>query len=513
MVARSVNNNVSGITRGAGCFLHISSLPSDQGVGCFDRHAKLFVDFLKASGMSYWQICPLTPTTIGDSPYQGSSAFAGNPYFIDLQKLVELQLLKPVELDILKNLPHDRVDFGALYTPFWAILKQAYSRFVGVRTNFERFQQFVERESYWLENYSLFMTLKSVFKGIEWTKWPQKFRSTKSAKKNLHIFPNIEKSTKFYKFVQWMFFEQWQELKNYAHKAGVKIIGDVPIFVGLDSADVWANQLIFKLDKHGLPTVVAGVPPDAFSSTGQLWGNPVFNWTHLKLLGYRWWINRLKHSFELYDVVRLDHFRGFQAAWEVGANEKTAQNGRWASTAGGAFFAKIKKCLPNARFIAEDLGVIDDATQNLLSFTNFPGMNVLQFAFDGRANNKYLPHQHTKNSVLYLGTHDNDTTRGWFEYLPPEIKTQIKNYLRTDCSDVTWDMIKLSYGSVADLLILTLSDILNLGSDARFNTPNTTGSNNWSWRVTEQQIGQLKKYKTDSYLRFLAATYGRLITA
>ncbi|MDE6431975.1 MAG: 4-alpha-glucanotransferase [Opitutales bacterium] len=498
------------LPRSAGCFLHISSLPSEQGIGCFDEHAKSFINFLKMCGMSYWQICPLTPTSIGNSPYQGVSAFAGNPYFINLKELVSLKLLERSELSTLRNLPSDHVDFSAIYEPFWAALQQAYNRFVEIGTNFDDFHKFVQQESYWLEDYSLFMSLKMVFKGIEWTKWPKKFRSSKSAKKNIQIFPHIDRTVRFYQFVQWIFFKQWQELRNHANKSGIKIIGDVPIFVGLDSADVWANQQFFKLNKLGSPTVVAGVPPDAFSKTGQLWGNPVFNWRRLKYSGYKWWINRLQHSFKLYDVARLDHFRGFQANWEVKSGEATAEHGKWVKTAGKHFFTGLNKKLPNARFIAEDLGVIDDETQKLLSFTKFPGMNVLQFAFDGQPNNKYLPHCHQKNSILYLGTHDNDTTHGWFDHLQAKNKGYVRDYLRTDCSDVTWDMIKLAYGSVANLLILTMPDILNLGSEARFNTPNTMNSNNWAWRVTDEQLEQIKRYKTDNYLRFLATTYGRM---
>ena len=498
------------LPRATGCFLHISSLPSKQGIGCFDAHVGELIEFLKAAGIKYWQICPLTPTTIGNSPYQGNSAFAGNPYFINLERLIELKLLKKSELESLQALPNDRVNFSAIYKPFWAALHQAYDRFLELNSSFESFKKFVKQEAYWLEDYSLFMALKTIFKGTEWTKWPNKFSSPKLARKNLHLFPNIGKNIKFYQFLQWIFFEQWNNVKKHANDSGVKIIGDVPIFVGLDSADVWANQRMFKLDKEGLPTVVAGVPPDAFSATGQLWGNPVFNWKYLKAKKYAWWISRLKHNFKLYDVVRLDHFRGFQATWEVNAKEKTAEHGKWAATAGKDFFSKVKKSLPNAQFIAENLGVIDDDTQNLLNLTKFPGMSVLQFAFDGQPNNNHLPHEHLQNSVLYLGTHDNDTTRGWFINLPPEHKKQVQDYLRTDCSDITWDMIKLSFGSVARLLILTMPDILNLGSEARFNTPSTTGAHNWSWRMTEEQFEQLKRYKTDAYLKFLSTVYGRL---
>lgn len=494
--------------RGVGCFLHISSLPSKQGIGCFDEHAKMFIDLLSSTGMSCWQICPMTPTIIGNSPYQSNSAFAGNSYFINLRKLVENKLLEENEIKDLQNLDKNNTNYCAIYNTFKPILYLAYNRFKPAAKNCKKFQLFLRNEAYWLNDYALFMALKESFNEVEWIKWPKNFNTPKLAKKNLHIFPNIEHNIDFYKFVQWIFFEQWYEIKNYANQLGIKIIGDIPIFVSLDSADVWANRWLFKVKKNGAPMVVAGVPPDAFSENGQLWGNPVFNWKHLKLTGYKWWLNRLKHNFKLYDILRLDHFRGFQANWEVKANETTAINGKWTKTAGLTFFRKIKKIMPDAQFIAEDLGVIDDETQQLLTKTTFPGMKVLQFAFDGQKNNKYLPHCHEKNSILYLGTHDNDTTHGWYNTLQPYEKIIVQNYLRTDCSDVTWDLIKKSYGSVSNLLILTMQDILNLGSEARFNTPSTQ-ANNWSWRITEEQINQLKKNKTDTYLKFLAEVYGR----
>lgn len=506
----SLHNLKASYPRRVGCFLHISSLPSKQGIGCFDEHAKQFIDFLTSAGMSYWQICPMTPTGIGNSPYQGCSAFAGNPYFINLQKFVELGLLQENEISKLNLLSHNRVDFSAIYGIFWEILRLAYERFEKSISNFTNFNTFISNEAFWLNDYATFMSLKSIFHGTEWYKWPQKFNSPKAAKKNLHIFPNVNSKIRFFQFIQWAFFEQWKEIKQYANESGIQIIGDVPIFVGLDSVDVWANRKCFKVTPSGNLTVVAGVPPDAFSATGQLWGNPVFNWKYLKHSKYQWWINRLKHNLKIYDVIRLDHFRGFQSNWEVKANESTAEHGKWVQTAGKYFFTKIKKHLPDAKFIAEDLGVITPETQELLEHTNFPGMSVMHFAFDGQPNNKYLPHCHSKNTILYLGTHDNDTTRGWFQSLSSNEKKIVQNYLRTDCSDVTWDMIKLSYGSVANLLILTLQDILNLGSEARFNTPNTISPNNWSWRITEEQLEQLKKYKTDSYLRFLAEIYGRI---
>ncbi|MDR2721179.1 MAG: 4-alpha-glucanotransferase [Puniceicoccales bacterium] len=494
------------IKRAVGCFLHISSLPSEQGIGCFNGHAKQFIDFLETCGMSYWQVCPFTPTTIGDSPYQGTSAFAGNPLFINLQGLVSEQYLKKEDIDHLRFLDTTKTDYGAIYRAYWPIFTKAHKNFSAHTHMHENFAKFCKSEAHWLNDYAMFMALKSNFGNREWIKWPKEFRIPKLANKNLKILPQIKFDIELHKFLQWIFFEQWAKIRQYSHEKNVRIIGDMPIFVGLDSADVWANRQLFKIKKNGEPSVVAGVPPDAFSRDGQLWGNPVFLWKCLSATGYKWWLSRIKKNLELFDVVRLDHFRGFQSTWEVDAGEKTAVNGKWEKSAGMKFFRKVRKIFPEARFIAEDLGCINEQTKQMLNETGFPGMNVIHFAFDGRRDNKYLPHFHEKNSALYLGTHDNNTTRGWFESLPTQ--ECVREYLRSNCSDVTWDLIKKSFESVANLLILTMQDILNLGSEARMNTPSTT-SNNWTWRVTMQQLDKLKQYKTDKYLRHLAEVYGR----
>jgi 4-alpha-glucanotransferase len=493
--------------RTVGCFLHISSLPSEQGIGCFDGHAKRFIDFLEACGMSHWQVCPFTPTTIGDSPYQGTSAFAGNPFFIDLQQLVSEGYLEQTDTKPLKSLDKTRTNYGAIYHAHWPIFAKAHKNFSPRARMHKNFAKFCKNEAHWLDDYALFMALKTNFGNREWLEWPKEFRTPKLANKNLKILPRIESDIELHKFLQWIFFEQWAEIRQYAREKNIKIIGDVPIFVGLDSADVWANRWLFKIKRSGKPSAVAGVPPDAFSKDGQLWGNPVFHWKRLAVTGYKWWLSRIRKNFELFDVIRLDHFRGFQSTWEIDGDEKTAVNGKWVQSAGMKFFKKVKKTFPGACFIAEDLGCIDAETKRMLDETGFPGMNVLHFAFDGQRDNKYLPHFHEKNSVLYLGTHDNDTTRGWFESLPTQ--WCVREYLRSDCSDVTWDLIKKSFESVADLLILTMQDILNLGSEGRMNTPSTT-SHNWTWRMTMQQLDASKEYGTDKYLRHLAEVYGRM---
>ncbi|MDR3274316.1 MAG: 4-alpha-glucanotransferase [Puniceicoccales bacterium] len=500
-------NQSSQIKRAIGCFLHITSLPSEQGIGCFDDHAKQFIDFLKSCGMSYWQVCPFTPTTLGDSPYQGASAFAGNPFFINLQRLVGDRYLGQADIEPLRSLNRAKTDYGAVYCTYWPIFARAYENFSECAERCESFTKFCKNEAHWLDNYALFMALKAKFNNQEWIKWPKEFKTPELARGNLKIFPQINLDVELHKFLQWVFLEQWSEIRRYAHEKGIKIIGDVPIFVGLDSADVWVNHWLFKIKENGEPSIVAGVPPDAFSQNGQLWGNPVFQWDRLATVEYGWWMDRLGRNFELFDVIRLDHFRGFQATWEVDASEKTAANGKWVPSAGMEFFEKVMKTFPMSCFIAEDLGQIDEGTRQVLAKTGFPGMNVLHFAFDGQRDNKYLPHFHEKNSVLYLGTHDNDTTRGWFESLPT--KNCAREYLRTDCSDITWDLIKKSFESVSNLLVLTMQDILNLGSEARMNTPSMT-SGNWTWRMVTEQLDMLKQLDTDKYLRHLAEIYGRL---
>ncbi|MDR1891061.1 MAG: 4-alpha-glucanotransferase [Puniceicoccales bacterium] len=494
--------------RGSGVFLHISSLPGGHGIGCFGKSANDFVKFLTTSGMKYWQVCPLNPTSYGDSPYQSPSAFAGNPYFIDLRDLIGEGLLVDSDLHGLEPMPESFVNFGDLYKNFWPVLKTAFGNFLHLKKDAKKFDDFCQRSAWWLDNYATFMAIKDQFGGRQWIEWPKEFSNHQVAMGKAGSDEKLSRRVNFYKFAQWIFDRQWNKLKNFANGSGIEIIGDIPIFVGFDSADVWANRQIFKLQKDGSPKFVAGVPPDAFSKTGQLWGNPVYDWDILAADNFSWWTNRIKRCAELYDVVRLDHFRGFCDYWEIPAPATTGMGGKWEKSVGIKFFKHVKKIFPHIKFIAEDLGCLNDDVIQLLCDTGLPGMNVLHFAFDWNNKNKYLPHGHEKNSVLYLGTHDNDTTAGWFRSLPEDIKHQVRCYLRTSCDDVTWDFIKKAYESPSNLLILSMQDILNLGSEARFNTPNTP-CGNWQWRMTREQFDGLCESQTPQYLCHLRDTYGR----
>lgn len=502
--------------RGAGVLMHVSCFPSVQGVGCFDANCRSFIKFLAASGMKYWQICPLHPTSFGDSPYQSVSAFAGNPYFIDLTQLVVDGLLRDREVATLSELDRNQVDFSKLYIENSKILRLAYSRFDGTAD----FIEFCEKEGAWLDDYSLFMALKEIFSGKQWTQWPKEWKDYRLAKKNFAAkkidkksmpgvtFESLLDAVNYHKFVQWQFEKQWKAVRNFAAKNGIEIIGDMPIFVGLDSADVWANKEIFKLDENFMPKVVAGVPPDAFSATGQLWGNPVFDWDVLARTDYAWWHSRIKRAQDLYDVIRLDHFRGFCDYWEIPAGDDTAINGEWKLGGGEKFFKNIAKRHENVRFIAEDLGILSDSARDLLKTVKMPGMSVLQFAFDGNKDNGYLPYLHEKNSVLYVGTHDNNTTRGWYDELSDERKDQVRRYLRVSGHDISWDMIRCGFESCARLFVMSMQDILCLGGDCRFNTPGSLYGN-WAWRMSEQQFENLLFTGCSDYLRGLCEIYGR----
>ena len=494
--------------RGCGIFLHISSLPSNQGIGCFGDSAKKFVDMLSTAGMKFWQICPLSPTGYGDSPYQPISSFAGNPYFIDLEQLKDDDLLSEEDLLELRKLSYNNVDYGSLYKLFWEILKKSATKFFDNGETKSEFDKYCHESGWWLENYCSFMALKDKFHQKPWNEWPSMFSTYKSAVKEIQNSPELLKLKKIYQFSQFIFEKQWRKLKKYANDRGISIIGDLPIFAGLDSSDVWADTHFFKIDKNFLPKFVAGVPPDAFSKTGQLWGNPVYDWEELSNDKYSWWINRIKRCFELYDVLRLDHFRGFCNAWEIPYSSTSAINGKWEDTAGIDFFKKLKHNLPKSKFIAEDLGDLDKRPQKLLSQAGLPGTIVLQFAFDSDSNNKYLPHNHEKNNVLYLGTHDNDTTRGWYESLDEATRHKVRSYLMIDGHDISWDMIKEAFKSTCNLLILSMQDILNLGSEARFNTPSKV-DHNWQWRVTQDQLQELYNSDTPRFLRQLCDIYGR----
>jgi 4-alpha-glucanotransferase len=400
------------------------------------------------------------------------------------------------------------VDFGSLYRQFWPILWKAFDNFSRIGSQVEEFERYCASSAWWLDDYALFMAIKDECGGKQWVDWPEEFADVERARAGLSADGKMNRSVKFHRFTQWIFDGQWKRLKNFAAQNGISVVGDIPIFVGLDSADVWANRKLFKLRGDGRPMVVSGVPPDAFSVTGQLWGNPIYDWEKLEMDDFAWWKARIRRCVELYDVIRIDHFRGFCDFWEIPVPAVDARGGKWVKSIGAKFFRRMEEIFPGVRFIAEDLGMLNDGVEKLLSDTGLPGMSVIQFAFDGNNKNKYLPHNHGKNSVLYLGTHDNGTTRGWYDSLPPDIAHQVRCYLRTSGADIAWDFIRKSYESPANLLILTMQDVLNLGSEARFNTPSTTFGN-WQWRMTAGQLGRLYEFGTEKYLCFLKNIYDR----
>ena len=496
--------------RNAGVLLHPTSLPSAYGIGSLDEHAEAFLEFLSLAGFKYWQICPLGPTGYGDSPYQCFSAFAGNPYLIDVAALVRAGLLTADAVRPLQTLGADRVDFGALYALKWPILFQAHAQFVrgGRRVQpYGDFEAFRLHQSIWLPDYALFSALKAHFKGQPWWDWPLEFRTLAAARKT-SLPRQLAGRIEAYEFIQYLFLGQWTQLRERAAKLGVAIIGDAPIFAALDSADTWANPRLFQLDsKTFRPIAVAGCPPDYFSADGQLWGNPLYDWPAHAVDGYAWWISRLRANFALFDVVRIDHFRGLESYWSIPAGSATARPGHWMPGPGLDFFQAVRTALPGARLIAEDLGTLTPAVLALRDATGLPGMAVLQFAFGGSADNFYLPHNHRANCVVYPGTHDNDTTRGWYATAGGKTRDHVRRYLRISGEDVSWDFLRSAYASPASLAITSLPDLLNRGSEARFNTPGQS-QGNWTWRYRPDDLGALRTGAA-GYLRELAALYGR----
>ncbi|TVP81421.1 MAG: 4-alpha-glucanotransferase [Puniceicoccaceae bacterium] len=496
--------------RSAGILLHPSSLPSDTGIGNLGSTARRYIDFLKNCGLSIWQICPLGPTGYGDSPYQCFSAFAGNPYLIDFQVLVDNALLTQDECRTLAALPRDRVDYGALYTTVWPLLRSAYDRFKASKqkqvADYGSFGQFKRAQAEWLDDYTLFVGLKEHFGGVCWLEWPAAFRSAQSARKQ-DLPAGVTETAEANAFFQYIFFAQLARLRTYAGRHGVEIMGDAPIFVALDSADVWANPELFQLKKNGQPKAVAGVPPDYFSADGQLWGNPLYEWAEHERTKFAWWIQRIQSNLEFYDIIRLDHFRGFESYWSVPAGQPNAIKGKWMPCPGLKLFQAIQKACPEAKLIAEDLGVITDEVNALRAATGLPGMAVLQFAFGGEADNAYLPHNYDRNTVAYSGTHDNDTTLGWYAGLDAATQDHIRRYLGVSGQEVGWDLIRATIQSSAHLAVFPLQDLMSLGSEARLNTPGSP-MGNWQWRYTSDQLDQLE-HACAAYLRELLKLYGR----
>ena len=461
--------------------MHISSLPGPYGIGDFGQGAYDFVDFLDRANQKNWQILPLGITGYGDSPYQNFSAFAGNPYFVDLQEFLERDFLEEEEMKLFPlGSDPEKVDYGILYKNKMELLRRAYKR--ARRAIHGELLHFYEEEKHWLRDYALFMALKADQGGASWLKWPQHLQD-KNTREVLDFEKHHEKEIHFHVFIQYFFHKQWKQLKNYANDKNINIIGDIPIYVAEDSADVWGNKRLFKLDHSFTPITVAGCPPDAFSDTGQLWGNPIYDWEALEEEGYAWWIQRMKASFELYDIVRIDHFRGFEAYWEIEYGSENAVVGKWTKGPNIKLFNRIREELGELNIIAEDLGFLTEEVHEMIEKTGFPGMKVLQFAFDPREESDYLPHTYNKNCVVYTGTHDNETTMGWFKDAPTAVFNHAGKYLKLSFEEgLNWGFIRGAFSSVANLCVIPMQDYLELGNEARMNTSSTLG-NNWVWRM------------------------------
>ena len=460
----------------------ISSVPSKYGIGCFSKEAYDFVDQLEKAGQQYWQILPLGPTGYGDSPYQSVSTFAGNPYFIDLETLIDKKLLTKEECESCDwGGSESYVDYEKMYLSRFKLLRKAYER-ANLKNNPD-YVAFLKQEEDWLLDYCLFMAIKEAEK-------------------------ELAEEVEFYSFQQYCFTTQWSKLKKYANKKGIQIIGDVPIYVALDSSDAWANPEMLQFDEDYNPKAVAGCPPDAFSASGQLWGNPLYDWKKLKKDNYGWWVQRMRHSLKLYDVVRIDHFRGFDEYYAIPYGDKTAENGEWEKGPGMDLFRALHKDIKELRVIAEDLGFLTESVLDMLKESGFPGMKVLQFAFDGSEDSSYLPYKYDSNCVVYTGTHDNETTKGWLENLQGHDLNFVREYINCyeqPVNDCVWALIRTALSSVAELAIIPIQDYLCLGNEARMNAPSTLGDN-WKWRLTKNQISETTLY----HIREVTRIYGRL---
>ncbi len=474
--------------RSSGVLLHPTSLPGPFGSGDLGSTSYHFIDWLTVAGQKLWQMLPLGPVGMGDSPYMCLSAFAGEPMLIDLQELVNRGWLAQNELQNVPQFNPHKIHYGDVKNFRMSKLRIASQNFFSKnsRSESEDFQSFCKKQRSWLEDYALFMSLIQKYNGAEWSTWETDIvKRTPAAMKKIR--KELESEINFWEFTQWCFFRQWFALKKYANDRGVKIVGDIPIFIAYQSSDVWANQHLFHLDRNMKPTVVAGVPPDYFSVTGQRWGNPLYDWKAMHEENYSWFIDRIKTTLELVDIVRIDHFRGFAGYWEIPATEATAVKGKWVKGPGAKLFDAIEKKLGKMPIIAEDLGEITPDVGELRDRYNFPGMRILQFAFAGDTKNGFLPHNYVSNTVVYSGTHDNDTTIGWFKSATEREREFVKKYTATDGKDIHWDLIRLAAQSVADMAIFPLQDILGLGTESRMNMPgNALG--NWAWRFVWEQV-------------------------
>lgn len=498
--------------RATGLLVHPTCLPNNYGIGTLGEEVHDLVDFMVEAGLSYWQICPLNPTGFGDSPYSSFSAFAGNPYLIDTRQLVSAGLITESDEAPLTNLPHDRVDFNALFEIKWPILRKAFDAFKASKAksiaDYGSYADFEKANAHWIDGYAAYMACKYHFDGKVWSQWEKPYRSYEDAKAT-GIFEKLADDISAWKFYQYVFFAQWKKIREYANSRGVQVVGDIPIYVSFDSADLWANKSIFQVNASGKPSHVAGVPPDYFSETGQLWGNPLYNWKALKETDYEWWMQRFEQNFALFDVVRLDHFRAFYDYWKIPASSETAIHGKWVKGPQLHFFEVLKKRFGSPKIIAEDLGDSMDEVFKFRDLVGFPGMKVLQFGFGG-GNNPYHPSQLTENFVVYSGTHDNDTTRGWFESASDGERQDAIEGTGGDGSEIVYDFIRTAYKSPCRLAIIPIQDFMDLPTSARFNTPGTA-LGNWAWRYEQPQIDRLRG-DTTAYLKKITQENGRITT-
>ncbi len=497
------------MARTAGILLPVTSLPSKYGIGCFSKEAYEFIDWLKKAGQSVWQILPLGPTSYGDSPYQSFSTFAGNPYMISLEELIADGVLTEKECeDADFGDKENDINYEKLYKSRYKLLRMAYER--SDITKDEKYHKFVWENNEWLSEYALFRSVKERFCGAPWTEWAEDIRMRYAYAidyYNKELYFDIE----FQKYMQYKFYSQWQKLKEYANRQGIKIIGDIPIYVSMDSADVWARPQLFQLGADNIPTAVAGCPPDGFSADGQLWGNPLYDWTHHRNTGYSWWISRMRHCFSIYDIVRIDHFRGFDEYFSIPYNDKTAVNGHWEKGPGIELFRAIENALGKRQFIAEDLGYMTDSVRELVKESGFPNMKVLEFAFDSRdtgSRNDYLPHNYPKNCVAYTGTHDNQTIISWFDTITSEERIAAREYLcdfATAKKRLNLSFISLIMRSAAETCIIPIQDYMGLDDGARINKPSTIGVN-WRWRLNRDSLSE----ELNMLIRDMTKRYGRI---
>lgn len=496
--------------RTCGVLMHITSLPSPYGVGTLGSEAYKFVDFLKKAGQTYWQILPVGPTGFGDSPYQSYSAFAGNPMLIDIDELIKAGLVSEDDKD-LKILAEKKefADFGQMFSFKRLILAKAHAAFAANADSEQKylFGKFCRKNAWWLDDYAMFMSMKYFFKQVMWTEWTDSYR-LRDPQTLAKYAEEHGVDIDCWKFMQFLFFRQYKDLKKYANKRGISIYGDMPIYVSMDSSDIWANPEMFMLDSDRKPTKVAGCPPDDFSPTGQLWGNPLYDWDYMDKNNYKWWIKRVQYSAKLFDLTRIDHFRGFESFYAIPAGDKTAEHGEWLQGPSMKLFSAIKADLGDVKLVAEDLGFLTDEVKAMLKAAGYPGMNVLEFGFGGE-DSSYLPHNYVKNSVVYIGTHDNETALGWYLAQDKAGKKRIRKYLGLDKSasdsKVVRELIRCAYASVSENCVIQMQDWLCLDNSARMNIPSTIGGGNWAWRMDKdactKELAKAMKKMAKTYFR------------